>query len=119
MPLSTDGGADGSGTRELGGSLLPRSMLLRTVRMTFRPDALPAFFEMFEATRDRIAAQPGCRALALWADPRFPNILTTVSEWDSAEALDAYRASELFTATWARTKAWFAAPPVAHSHVPA
>ncbi len=93
--------------------------LLRTVRMTFRPDAVPDFLAMFAETRDRIAGQPGCRALALWADPRFPNILTTVSEWDSAEALDAYRATDLFSVTWARTKAWFAAPPIAHSHVPA
>lgn len=95
------------------------SRLLRTVRMTFRPDAVPAFLDLFASTRERIAGQPGCHGVALWADPRYPNILTTVSEWDSAGALDAYRGTELFAATWATTRAWFAAPPVAHSHVPA
>ncbi len=92
-------------------------MLLRTVRMTFRPDAVPAFLALFGATRGKIAAQPGCHALALWADPRYSNILTTVSEWTGAEALDAYRATDLFAATWAETKAMFAAPPIAISHV--
>lgn len=98
---------------------MPPSPLLRTVRMTFRPDAVPAFLDLFAATRDKIAAQPGCHRLALWADPRYANILTTVSEWTGADALDAYRASDLFAATWAETKPMFAAPPVALSHVAA
>lgn len=92
--------------------------LLRTVRMTFRPDAVPDFLALFAATRDRIAAQPGCHGVALWADPRFPNVLTTVSEWADAASLDAYRETDLFRTTWATTRAWFAAPPVAISHVP-
>lgn len=94
-------------------------MLLRTVRMTFRPDAVPAFHALFQASRAQIAAQPGCQSLALWQDPRYPNVLTTVSLWESASALDAYRASDLFRSTWARTKPLFAAPPVAISHVEA
>ncbi len=90
-------------------------MLLRTVRMTFRPDALPAFLAMFEAVAPQIRAVAGCRHLELWEDARYPTILTTYSQWDSAEALDAYRHSDLFRATWAKTKPGFAAPTVAHS----
>ena len=85
--------------------------------MTFRPDRLDDFRALFAETRERIAAAPGCRSLDLWQDPRYANVLTTVSLWDDARALDAYRASDLFQETWARTTPLFAAPPVALSHV--
>ncbi len=91
-------------------------MLVRTVRMTFRPDAVEEFLTMFEGVAPQIRAVEGCRHLELWEDARYPNILTTYSLWDGPAALDAYRESALFRSTWARTKAWFAAPTVAHSH---
>ena len=90
-------------------------MLIRTVRMTFRPDALAEFLAMFEAVSPTIRDFEGCRHLELWEDARYPNILTTYSHWDSAADLDAYRHSEFFRTTWAQTKRWFAAPTVAHS----
>ncbi len=95
-------------------------MLVRTVRMTFRPDAVEEFLAMFEGVAPQIRTFEGCQHLELWEDARYPNILTTYSHWDSADALDAYRESALFRSTWARTKKWFAAPTVAHSqHVKA
>ena len=83
--------------------------------MTFRPDALADFLAMFEEVSPRIRGFAGCQHLELWEDARYPNILTTYSHWDSADALDAYRHSELFQTTWAKTKPLFAAPTVAHS----
>jgi quinol monooxygenase YgiN len=91
-------------------------MLVRTVRMTFRPDRLDAFLALFRASAPRIRAFPGCHRLDLLADARYPNILTTYSLWESEAALDLYRESALFKTTWAETKPLFAAPPVAHSH---
>ena len=91
-------------------------MLIRTVRMTFHPARVPDFLALFAGARPKIAAQPGCRHLALWRDARYPNIFTTYSLWDDAAALDAYRHSELFRTTWAETKPLFAARPAAHSH---
>ncbi len=90
-------------------------MLIRTVRMTLRPDGLATFRALYNEASPRIRAFPGCRRLELWEDARFPNILSTFSEWDNEAALDAYRHSELFASTWAKTKPLFAAPPVAHS----
>jgi quinol monooxygenase YgiN len=91
-------------------------VLIRTVRMTFRPDRVEDFLEgVFRPSAPRIRAFPGCRHLALWRDERFPNVLTTYSLWDDAGALAAYRASELFRSTWARTTPLFAAAPAAHS----
>lgn len=92
-------------------------MLIRTVRMTFRPEAVADFLAMFEDVSPRIRAFAGCHHLELWEDMRFPNILTTYSLWDDEKALDAYRHSDLFRTTWAQTRRWFAAPTVAHSQV--
>jgi len=90
-------------------------MLIRTVRMTFAPEAVPDFLAMFEETSPQIRAVNGCLHLELWQDHRFPNILTTYSHWTDEAALQAYRESSLFLTTWKKTKTWFAAPPVAHS----
>ena len=90
-------------------------MLLRLVRMTFRPEALEAFLEIFDASAPQIRAAPGCHHLELWQDARYPNIVTTFSRWHDADALDRYRHSELFKTTWAKTKPLFAAPPRAFS----
>ncbi len=83
--------------------------------MTFRPDARADFLAMFDEVSPQIRAFEGCHYLELWEDARYPNILTTFSHWESADALDAYRHSTLFQTTWAKTKRWFAAPTVAHS----
>ncbi len=91
-------------------------MLIRTVRMTFRPDRLDQFHDVFRATAEHIRAVDGCRHLELWEDTRFPNVLTTYSHWASREALEAYRESVLFRSTWDKTKPLFAAAPVARSH---
>lgn len=90
-------------------------MLIRTVRMTFRPNRLEEFRGLFDDTSPQIRAFPGCSMLELWEDVRFPNILSTYSHWESEEALANYRRSELFETTWAKTKPLFAAPPVANS----
>lgn len=84
--------------------------------MTFRPDALETFLTLFDATAPEIRTFPGCLFLELWQDSRYPGLLTTHSHWTSAEALQAYRESDLFRSTWAKTKPLFAAPPQAASH---
>ena len=90
-------------------------MLIRLVRMTFHPDALGDFLEIFDASAPQIRAFPGCHHLELWQDERYPNIFTTYSHWTDADALNRYRHSDLFKETWARTKPLFAAPPRARS----
>jgi len=84
--------------------------------MTFHPDALETFLEIFDASSPNILAFPGCHHLELWQDPRYEGVVTTYSHWTDAEALDTYRHSELFRETWSRTRRLFAAPPVARSH---
>lgn len=85
--------------------------------MTFRPDCVDAFLSIFDEAAPRIRAFPGCRHLELLQDAEYPNLFTTVSHWDHDEALQRYRSSDLFRATWSRTKSMFAAPPEASSHL--
>ena len=92
-------------------------MLIRTVRMTFAPAHVNTFLALFREAQPKIRARDGCEHLALWRDARYPNVFTTHSLWTSEDALDAYRHSDLFRATWAKTKPLFAAPPVARSQV--
>lgn len=91
-------------------------MLIRLVRMTFRPDALQRFEALFATAAPQIQAFPGCLHLDLWQDARYANVLTTYSHWSSPEALAAYRQSDFFRGTWAHTKPLFAAPPEAVSY---
>lgn len=90
-------------------------MLIRIVRMTFRTDAVDAFLENFELNKNSIRNFPGCTHLELWEDPTSKNIFMTYSHWDSEEALNQYRDSELFKSVWSFTKALFSEKPIAFS----
>ncbi|GAB3705024.1 hypothetical protein GCM10027592_37000 [Spirosoma flavus] len=90
-------------------------MLVRIVRMTFQPDKLADFHVIFNQSKRQIRAFPGNRHLELLRDPDHPNVRMTYSLWESADALEAYRRSELFRTTWAATKILFAERAVAFS----
>lgn len=90
-------------------------MLIRIVRMTFAPEQVPAFLEIFRSSQGQIRQMPGCRFLELWQDAEHAHIYCTHSHWESEEALNNYRRSELFGKVWPATKALFAAPAQAFS----
>lgn len=90
-------------------------MLIRIVRMTFRPEEVPAFLENFEENKSSIRNFRGCQHLELWQDENQKNIFMTYSHWESSEALDQYRDSELFKTVWSFTKALFSEKPQAFS----
>lgn len=92
-----------------------RTMMRRIVRMTFRPEAVDAFLQIFEESKDQIRAFPGCLHLELWRDRSRPEVYFTYSLWSGPDALEAYRHSDLFRKTWARTKVLFAERPQAWS----
>lgn len=84
-------------------------MIKRVVKMTFHPEKVETFLQdVFEASKSKIRAFPGCQSMELLRDTAAPNILFTLSVWDSEDALNTYRGSELFQSTWAKTKALFA-----------
>ena len=84
-------------------------MIKRIVKMTFREESVDTFLQdVFEHSKDRIRAFPGCRHMELLRNLRHPTILFTLSIWEDEAALEAYRRSELFQTTWAKTKILFA-----------
>lgn len=90
-------------------------MIIRIVKMTFEPSKVKDFIEVFDASKERIRNFNGCSHLKLLNDIHSPNIFFTYSHWESEAHLDAYRSSELFQTTWARTKVLFEAKPEAWS----
>jgi heme-degrading monooxygenase HmoA len=90
-------------------------MIIRIVKMTFRHEEIENFLGVFDEVKEQIRNFEGCRDLALWKDVFHLNVLFTYSIWDSEEHLNAYRDSELFSKTWARTKSRFAGKPEAWS----
>lgn len=90
-------------------------MIKRIVKMTFRVDATADFEEIFRMSSPLIRQFEGCRHLELWRSTDDPRIYFTYSFWESPEALDFYRQSDLFKQTWAKTKALFDEAPDAWS----
>ncbi|MBO0937719.1 antibiotic biosynthesis monooxygenase [Fibrella sp. HMF5335] len=90
-------------------------MLTRLVRMSFQEDRLADFAAIFDSSKAKIRAFPGCLHLELRRDLDHPNVRITHSLWESPAALEAYRQSDLFRTTWAATKVLFAEKPLAFS----
>lgn len=90
-------------------------MLIRIVKMTFQADRTKDFLDMFDEIKHKIRAIDGCEYLELMQDYDNPNSYSTYSKWRDADALNAYRNSELFDGVWPKTKAMFSAKPIAFS----
>lgn len=90
-------------------------MLIRIVKMHFRPEKRADFLKMFKEIKDKIRHFEGCEHLELMQDYDDPNSFSTYSKWHDEGALSAYRESELFDGVWTKTKAMFSSRPVAFS----
>ncbi|MBL7812506.1 MAG: antibiotic biosynthesis monooxygenase [Bacteroidetes bacterium] len=90
-------------------------MFIRIVKMEFVPEKVPDFLAVFAEAAPQIRNFPGCERLELLQDRLHPNVLFTYSYWDHSDSLEAYRKSDLFLSTWARTKIHFCAAPQAWS----
>ncbi|MCF8247671.1 MAG: antibiotic biosynthesis monooxygenase [Saprospiraceae bacterium] len=92
-------------------------MIKRIVKLTFKEEFLPDFMAIFEESKARIRAFDGNLHLELLQDAAQPNVLFTLSFWENEAALERYRQSGLFRATWAKTKVLFADKPAAWTTV--
>jgi hypothetical protein len=88
-------------------------MIKRLVKLTFQSDKTDSFITIFEESKNLIRQMPGCQHLELLRDATKPEIFFTFSFWENEDALNAYRDSELFKTTWAKTKVLFADKPQA------
>lgn len=90
-------------------------MLIRIVKMTFKPEETSRFLELFDEIKEKIRNVEGCEYLELMEDYDDPNSYSTYSKWQDAKALAAYRNSDLFDGVWAQTKTMFAKKTIAFS----
>lgn len=90
-------------------------MINRIVRMSFHPEKVEDFLQVFNNSKEHIATFSGCNSLSLMRDASYENVFYTYSLWDSIDALENYRLSDLFKTTWARTKILFNDKPMAFS----
>jgi hypothetical protein len=90
-------------------------MIKRIVKMTFQAGKIEIFKVLFEARKEQIRGFNGCEYLELLQNVNQPNIFFTYSFWNSETDLNAYRDSELFKDTWAKTKVLFDEKPEAWS----
>ncbi|MEZ4948222.1 MAG: antibiotic biosynthesis monooxygenase family protein [Saprospiraceae bacterium] len=90
-------------------------MIKRIVKMTFRENHIEDFKTVFKESKQYIRNFEGCHHLELWQQTNNPSVFFTYSMWESEKHLDAYRHSELFKTTWAKTKPLFEAKAEAWS----
>ena len=88
-------------------------MIKRLVKLTFQSDKTDDFLTIFDQSKHLIRQRSGCQHLELLRDVTTPNIFFTISFWDDEATLNAYRHSELFRHTWAKTKVLFSDKPQA------
>lgn len=89
--------------------------MIRIVKMSFRPECVEDFQQLFEERKAIIRTQEGCTHLELLRDINHPNVFFTYSFWEEPKYLEQYRNSEFFADTWAKTKALFAEKAAAWS----
>ncbi len=82
-------------------------MIKRLVKLTFQSDKTDDFITIFEDSKHLIRQRNGCQHLELLRDATTPHVFFTLSFWDDETALNAYRDSDLFKTTWAKTKILF------------
>jgi len=82
-------------------------MITRVVKMTFKPESVQGFKEIFYDSQKLIRAFEGCNRVDLMRDLNNECVFFTLSFWDSEEDLNAYRQSYLFKNTWSKVKPLF------------
>ena len=87
--------------------------ITRLVKLSFSEDYLDAFLESFEKKKQQILSYEGCLTVDLYLDSTKKGLCFTVSTWKSEAALEAYRQSDWFQATWKEVKQHFTDKPEA------
>jgi heme-degrading monooxygenase HmoA len=90
-------------------------MIKRFVKMTFLPQHIEEFKEIFNTNKHLIASFNGCSHVELLQDVNNPCVFFTYSIWENEINLNLYRESDLFNSVWSKTKTLFDAKPEAWS----
>ena len=90
-------------------------MIIRIVKMEFRPESVLEFRAVFNRIKDKVAGFEGCMHLELLNESGTSEVLFTYSVWRDEASLNKYRFSELFRTTWSEIKPLFLLPAEAWS----
>ena len=90
-------------------------MFVRIVKMTFNPEKIDLFLEIFDINKEKIRNSKGCSLLELYRNKTNTNIFFTYSYWETEDDLENYRNSDLFKIVWSKTKELFNSKPKAWS----
>ena len=90
-------------------------IMKRIVKLTLKPERIAEFVEKFPSRKEKILTMPGCHGVDLFQDKKDPRIFFTISKWNDEAALNNYRHSDYFKATWAYMKQGFDDKPQAWS----
>ncbi|MCL6266206.1 putative quinol monooxygenase [Flagellimonas myxillae] len=90
-------------------------MLVRIVKLTFKPENIPSFERIFQASRPKILEFEGCNLVEGYQDLKNPCVFFTYSHWERESNLENYRNSAFFKEVWAKTKLLFDDKPEAWS----
>src|SRR5690606_4169611 len=82
-------------------------MLIRIVKLTFKPDNIPSSERIFNESKNRILACEGCHTVDLYRAIDHPNVFFTYSLWEKERDLQSYRTSDCFKEVWAHTNELF------------
>lgn len=84
-------------------------MITRIVKLTFQEGKIADFIAFFDTINTRVSTFENCYGMRLMQEKSNPHIVFTYSAWESEDALNKYRDSELFMGVWNTIKPWFAA----------
>ena len=90
-------------------------MIIRIVKMTFIPEKVDEFLNLFQETKEMIRAFEGVQKLELYRDKNQDNIFFTYSVWEDIHDLEQYRRSDLFKNVWTKTREKFSSKAEAWS----
>jgi quinol monooxygenase YgiN len=90
-------------------------MIVRVVELKFEKENLPLAQKMLEEIAPKVKGMEGCSYLEISSGIKDKGMIFTYSHWSSADALNAYRDSEIFRNFWRDLKKLFADPARAWS----
>ena len=90
-------------------------MITRIVKLSIADDRIQDFRRTFRENHNAISSFQGCLEVRLVYDIQNPNIHFTISLWESEQAIEDYRNSQLFSGIWSTVKPWFSGKPEAWS----
>jgi quinol monooxygenase YgiN len=82
-------------------------MITRIVKLSISIERIQDFQNAFKENYENIASFPGCKDVRLVVDTKNPALHFTISIWESEQAIENYRKSELFNTIWSTVKPWF------------